>query len=311
MKWSIIIPVYQAKAYLGTCLECIGRQMDEQTEVWLVDDASTDGSGQICEMWSRSDERFKCVHHPQNRGLSAARNTGLEHAGGQWILFVDADDWLALGTLAALRQLSQDDGVDVVEFPVHLEHGSKRARWYVPGHGERVGFREWISAGAYRYSYAWNKMYRSGLWASVRFEEGRLFEDMFTIPYVLEQARGILRTDSGGYYYCSHQGSLSNTLSRKGTTDLLEATLKLYEHIRCQQWVDDEILDELYMEACNRQIVCLKMGGPMLLPRRQITASHVWRRGQSAVRRLKWLLMQTGKPQWCRWWARYMPLSSH
>ena len=158
MKWSIIIPVYQAKAYLGTCLECIGRQMDEQTEVWLVDDASTDGSGQICEMWSRSDERFKCVHHPQNRGLSAARNTGLEHAGGQWILFVDADDWLAPGTLAALRQLSQDDGVDVVEIPVHLEHGSKRARWYVPGHGERVGFREWISAGAYRYSYAWNKM---------------------------------------------------------------------------------------------------------------------------------------------------------
>lgn len=147
MKWSVIIPVYQAKAYLGTCLECIGRQMDEQTEVWLVDDASTDGSGQICEMWSRSDERFKCVHHPKNRGLSAARNTGLEHAGGQWILFVDADDWLAPGTLAALRQLSQDDGVDVVEFPVHLEHGSKRARWYVPGHGERVGFREWISAG--------------------------------------------------------------------------------------------------------------------------------------------------------------------
>lgn len=311
MKWSIIIPIYQVKAYLGTCLECIRQQMDDETEVWLVDDASTDGSGDICDTWSRSDERFKYLRHPQNRGLSVARNTGLTHAGGQWILFVDADDWLAPGTLSALRQLAQQDEADVVEFPIHLEHGTPQARWFVPGHGECVGFNDWVAAGAFRYSYAWNKMYRAELWQSVRFEEGRLFEDMFTIPYVMEQARCILRTDQGGYYYCSHQGSLSNTLSRKGTTDLLEATLKLYEHLCQRADVTDDVLDDLYMEVCNRQIMCLKMGGPMLLPMRHVAAHHVWQPGQSAVRRLKWLLMRTGRPQWCKWWARFMPLSSH
>lgn len=314
MQWSIIIPVYQALPYLGQCLECIRQQMDGNTDVWLIDDASTDGCAQVCEMWSRSDSRFHTVRHSANRGLSAARNTGLDHAvkaGADWILFVDADDWLAPDTLPALRRMVQTEALaeaDVVEFPVHVDHGSQQAWWYVPGHGETVRFQTWVSTGGWRRSYAWNKVFRAALWPpSVRFEEGRLFEDMFAIPYVMERARFICRTDCGGYYYCRHAGSLSDRPTLKGTTDLLEATLRFYHYLCGKGFPDADALDEIYLEACNRQIACLEQGGAMLLPPRRVKVSHVWRYGQSPVRRLKWLLMSTGRTVWCRWWARWMP----
>ena len=92
-KVSVIIPVYQAQDFLGLCLDSVLAQSFTDYELILVDDGSMDASGIICDEYERKDGRIKVIHQ-QNVGSSAARNTGLEEAKGDYILFIDADDWV-------------------------------------------------------------------------------------------------------------------------------------------------------------------------------------------------------------------------
>ena len=95
MKLTIIIPVYKVEAYLDFCLKSIARQNVEDYEVILVDDGSPDRSGALCDAWVRKDGRFRVIHCPENRGLSAARNRGLDEAHGEYVTFVDSDDYIS------------------------------------------------------------------------------------------------------------------------------------------------------------------------------------------------------------------------
>ena len=93
MKVSIIVPVYNAEKYLDKCIESIVRQTEREIEIILIDDDSTDKSGNICENWALKDSRIK-VFHIENLGVSNARNCGIRYASGQYIMFVDSDDWI-------------------------------------------------------------------------------------------------------------------------------------------------------------------------------------------------------------------------
>ena len=90
---SVIVPVYNVEAYLVKCVESILNQTYPNLEVILVDDGSPDGSGAICDTFADKDSRVKVIHKP-NGGLSSARNAGLEEASGEYITFVDSDDWI-------------------------------------------------------------------------------------------------------------------------------------------------------------------------------------------------------------------------
>ena len=92
-KISIIIPIYNTEAYLPKCIDSILSQSFTDYEVLLIDDGSTDGSGQICDSYAKKDNRIR-VFHKENGGVSSARNMGLDNAQGEWINFVDSDDWL-------------------------------------------------------------------------------------------------------------------------------------------------------------------------------------------------------------------------
>lgn len=91
---SVIVPVYNTQFYLKKCLESILRQTYQNLEIILVDDASTDKSGQICEMYRRKDSRVRIIHHRVSRGAAASRNDGIDNANGTYICFVDSDDWI-------------------------------------------------------------------------------------------------------------------------------------------------------------------------------------------------------------------------
>ena len=91
---SVVVPVYNVKQYLDDCMHSIVNQTYENIEIILVDDGSTDGSGELCEEWKGKDSRIRVIHQ-ENGGLSAARNTGIEHAKGSYIAFVDSDDWVS------------------------------------------------------------------------------------------------------------------------------------------------------------------------------------------------------------------------
>ena len=215
MKLTIIIPVYKVEAYLDFCLKSIARQNVEDYEVILVDDGSPDRSGALCDAWVRKDGRFRVIHCPENRGLSAARNRGLDEAHGEYVTFVDSDDYISPHTLQAnMELLALHPEADVLEYPVCVYHGTAKAYRYTPGTCEITDYTGWAHRKGYIHSYAWNKIYKRSLWKSLRFPEGRWYEDVFTIPAVLRQARYILRSDKGLYYYCSRQGSISNTLQR-------------------------------------------------------------------------------------------------
>ncbi len=104
---SVIVPVYNTEFYLVRCLDSLLAQTYPNLEILLIDDASTDGSGTICETYAAKDDRLKVIHFPQNKGPSAARNTGICRSQGQYISFVDADDHVEPDLLEKLYTAKQ------------------------------------------------------------------------------------------------------------------------------------------------------------------------------------------------------------
>ena len=123
--FSFIVPVYNVVPYLRECLDSILAQQFSDFEVCLVDDGSSDGSGEICDEYARYDARFKVIHQP-NGGVSAARNQALDMAHGEYIWFVDADDYIKEGALAYLHQVIALSKADTIFFGAkHMPNGTK------------------------------------------------------------------------------------------------------------------------------------------------------------------------------------------
>jgi glycosyltransferase involved in cell wall biosynthesis len=190
---SILIPVYNVRPYLLQCIESIARQCTEPgIEIYLLDDASTDGSWQICLDLQNAYAPLVQVHrHAVNGGLSAARNTLLKHAKGEYIWFIDSDDMLSNGVLQRLRQIIAQHAPDIIGFDY-------RRGKYMP----RLGFcgrsrvllsdLDEICTGSFksRKMYSWLKISRRSLWGhDLRFPPGCYFEDQATTPLLLLRAR--------------------------------------------------------------------------------------------------------------------------
>ena len=106
---SVIVPVYNAAEYLPRCIESILCQTHRNLDILLIDDGSTDGCGEVCDSYAREDSRIRVIHQ-QNSGVSTARNAGLDAARGDWIGFVDADDWIEPEMYETLLRTAQTNG---------------------------------------------------------------------------------------------------------------------------------------------------------------------------------------------------------
>jgi len=135
LDFTIAVAIYNVGAYLEECINSIIRQLDSGMELLLVDDGSTDGCSAICDRYAQKDRRITVIHQ-KNGGLSAARNTAIERAAGEWLIFVDGDDRLPQNALSSMRQYSQDEAqviiFDYVEFD---ENGLRRC---CPLHGSFI-----------------------------------------------------------------------------------------------------------------------------------------------------------------------------
>ena len=117
---SVIVPVYNVEKYLDKCVQSIVSQTFKDIEIILVDDGSKDKSGRMCDEWSRRDKRVKVIHK-ENGGIADARNVGLSHSNGQWILFIDSDDWYEKQDhIETLLNFAQQNGSDIVCFDIYL-----------------------------------------------------------------------------------------------------------------------------------------------------------------------------------------------
>ncbi|MBQ7180492.1 MAG: glycosyltransferase family 2 protein [Bacteroidaceae bacterium] len=138
---SIIVPVYNVAPYVRHCLQSLLGQGLQHYEVILVNDASYDNSRGICSEWCREHPQFRLVNHETNRGLSEARNTGLQEARGEYVTFVDSDDFLEADTLSSCLQAIGD--ADVLEYPIMVDHLSRQARLWLPEERD-TDFRGWM-----------------------------------------------------------------------------------------------------------------------------------------------------------------------
>lgn len=250
MMLSVIVPVYRVETTLNRCLESIINQNIADYEVILIDDGSPDKCPQICDEWARHDSHFRVIHK-KNGGLSDARNVGIIHAKGEWITFVDSDDYLKEGTYSALIPLF--DISDVIEFPiVKLYESGVEELLTMDNHTFQKAQDYWFQTKGYTHTYACNKLFRKELFQNIRFPEGKVFEDAFTIPSLLLQANRITTTSEGHYFYIQNHQGITQTAGGTQLEMLLEAhlnTLKI--------WSDDEY----FMHALNIQMDVFRLTG--------------------------------------------------
>lgn len=213
---SVIIPVYNVAPYLIEALESVVHQTYQYLEIIIIDDGSTDGSGEICEEYAKKDKRIKIIHQ-ENKGLSAARNTGLDTMNGQAIVFLDPDDAFCLQMIETMLNVMQDEEADMVVCKYisiitreHLKPEGKSRPSLLPGNYTCQEALQFVAEEKLNVS-VWNKIYRSELWKDIRFPEGRVYEDWPVVFPVIERTNKVHILSDVLYMHRVHPGSISTT----------------------------------------------------------------------------------------------------
>ncbi|WP_322172481.1 glycosyltransferase family 2 protein [Acutalibacter caecimuris] len=225
-KASVIVPVYNVKGYVEKCAVSVLAQTEQDLELLLVDDGSTDGSGALCEGIAQTDPRVRVIHQ-ENRGLGGARNTGIEAAGGAWLLFPDSDDWLEPETLARALAAAKGAGADMACFAFRS----------VDEKGRVLGvFREDMpkDAGLDPHTQkdvllsspsACCRLYKAELFqkTGVRYPPRVWYEDIRTTTKLLPNCKKVVYTDYIGYNYLQRPGSIMNSATLARNREIIDA----------------------------------------------------------------------------------------
>ena len=213
---SVIVPVYNVDRYLVRCVDSIINQTYKNLEIILVDDGSTDKSPQICDSYLQKDTRIRVVHK-QNGGLSSARNAGLDTATGEYIAFVDSDDYILPEMYEVLFRLIDENNADmaVSSYQKVDEAGIPLQSKNTNGKDEVLSGDEVLSIGMKDIDMmACSKLYKSSIFDDIddiRFPEGRLHEDEFTTHHILSKCSRIVSTSARMYMYTQRAGSIMGT----------------------------------------------------------------------------------------------------
>ena len=243
-KISIIVPVYNVEQYLSKCLKSIIKQSYKNLEIIIVNDGSTDGSWKICKYYAKKDKRIVLLNQ-QNQGLSIARNNALDIAGGDYIGFVDSDDWVELDMFSTLYEnaVTYDADISMCGYiwvkdneifnPAVRNFLSSESdndeTVYIHTGADKIGFND--SKINYIDYYAWNKLYKRHLFNDVRFPKDKIFEDVFTTHKLLDNANKVVITSKKKYYYLSRSDSITGRPFSIKRIDIVEATIDRYNYV--------------------------------------------------------------------------------
>jgi len=229
---SIIIPVYNVENYLIKCLESIINQTYKDIEIILVDDGATDSSGEICDLYKAKDKRIS-VFHKKNGGLSDARNFGLDRCTGEYITFLDSDDYVDESYIEKMyvNLLETESDISICnfekvyddDFKSKEEKSVSRTLYLKYEALERLFDREVCA----QFVVAWGKLYKKELFKTIRFPLGKIHEDEFTTYKVLHGAKKIVYTDEKLVYYIQRGDSIiGQGFNLKAKKDLEKAYLE-------------------------------------------------------------------------------------
>lgn len=228
---SIIVPVYQTGAYLRKCLDSILAQTIDDFEVVVVDDGSRDESPAICDEYAAKDPRVHVVHQP-NGGRSVARNTGLAHAKGAWIGFVDSDDWVEPNMYEALLGAVQAQGAQIAVCGRIEEHpGSEPVRICRDGESPLSpadALAELVADTAVR-SYLCDKLFDRRLFEGIVFPLGRNYEDVAVVYQLFDRADRIAFSQVFAYHYIFHEANIVRDESLSNRVDYWLSARERYE----------------------------------------------------------------------------------
>lgn len=233
-KISIIVPVYQVEKYLKTCVNSIQNQTYTNIQIILVDDGATDESPMICNRLAEEDERILVIHK-KNGGLSDARNAGLQAAVGQYIGFVDSDDYIHPEMYEILLRRMEEDQSDIsiCEYKRIKENDLKLDNKVETIISNRCFSREefieeLLKPYGGHFVVVWNKLYNKELFRALKFPIGKQHEDEFIIHRIIAQCKKITYVENQLYYYRQRRGSIMDEGFSIKSMDYGEALIDRY-----------------------------------------------------------------------------------
>lgn len=248
---SVIVPVYNGGKYIKKCLYDLMNQTYKKYEVIIIDDGSTDETPEICKSICKKDSRFKYFYQ-KNSGVSAARNLGIDLSEGQYIVFVDADDTVSIHLLEYLYQ-----GIKEFDATISIcgsEKTSVRDKSFYEGEPHYVIMEndtlleELYDEDDMKLWCVWGKMYASSLFDKIRFERGRMYEDVDIVYRILSKADKVVNCREVYYHYYSNPDSATKKTYSLKRLDQLWATERLIEFLKCQN------NETLYCQILNQYL---------------------------------------------------------
>lgn len=245
---SVIVPIYNVEQYLTHCIKTILQQSYKNLEIILVDDGSPDNCGKMCDGFATKDNRIKVIHK-QNGGLSDARNAGIDIATGNYITFIDSDDYVMPDMIESLMNIIDKENADIAQcnfirsendFIGEQQHESSQSEKFTVYFDDRMS--AYLKDKKIN-TVAWGKIYKRSLFNGIKFPVGRLHEDVFTTYKLIHEAGSVAVTDYVGYVYRINENSIttSNFFPKKldsvyGEIERAEFIKKNYPDLRKQAY---------------------------------------------------------------------------
>ena len=230
---SVIVPVYNVEWYLEKCVNSIINQTYKNLEIILVDDGATDSSGNMCDELAKSDNRIK-VYHKENGGLSDARNYGVERATGDYIGFVDSDDYIESEMFEKLYEAIKKENVDVAECNFRFIYSNRIANYSEDNYylvlNRDEYTKEYVNMNRI-FGAAWTKLIKSSLAKEIKFPKGKLFEDGFYSLELMKKARNFVIFHNSYYNYVMRENSITNSKFNEKNLDLIEIADDIYDYV--------------------------------------------------------------------------------
>lgn len=252
---SVIIPIYKAERYLQRCVASVVSQTYKSLEIILVDDGSPDRCGEMCDQYAKQDSRIIVIHQ-SNSGVSAARNVGLAVATGDWIMFVDSDDYIDLDLCEYLLKNAHLTGADIVQCDAMLEKNGESEHRICYSRKDNFPATEW----KYMTSECWGKLYKRTIVTGLQFcTDYRLAEDLYFNVQAISRATHFYSTSEAKYHYVQTEGSLFRSESTKDSVffsrKVIEGAMKQYSnnYAVCEYLRTEKMRSVL--DVCSR-IVC-------------------------------------------------------
>lgn len=212
MLFSLIVPFYNVEKYIGKCLDSIEAQIYRDFEVILVDDGSQDDTGRIVDAFILGKEKHYRLLKQKNCGLSGARNNAMKSAKGEYLIFIDSDDWIAPDYLSSMESIIRKYSPDIIRSACYRDNAEEQIITQdIPGEAKFLDKYETMEKLLMDRigSQVWLNVCRSDLWKGIEFPEGLLFEDLYTTHRVFAEANSIYFCDKPFYHYVSRLNSIS------------------------------------------------------------------------------------------------------